>query len=81
MTSKHHKWQLRWQVDASAGLATHDSGLRVRFADHSPGQPENADAVAAQLAAKHGLHNTPQMIERLLREADQLVRGAHHAPR
>ena len=74
MTSKHHKWQLRWQLDGAAGLATHQTGLRVRF-DGPRARPENADAVAAELAKTHGPHNTPQMLARLLREAEQLHAG------
>ena len=72
MTSKHHKWQVRWHVDRAAGLATHDTGLRVRFHGSAPGTAENAEAVAAELAKTHGPHNTPQMLRRLLREAHDL---------
>lgn len=74
MTSKHHKWQLRWRIDQAAGLATHDTGLRVRFLGSAGrGHAENAEAVAAELAKTHGPHNAPQMLQRLLREADRLL--------
>jgi hypothetical protein len=76
MTSKHHKWQLRWRIDRAAGLATHDTGLRVRFAGSvARGQAENAPDVAAELGKTHGPHNTPKMLERLIREAERLFAG------
>lgn len=31
MTGKHYDWHKRWTVDLTAGSATHDSGLVVRF--------------------------------------------------
>lgn len=69
MISKHYRWQTRWQI--AAGLATHETGLRVRLADGRPA-PENADEVRAALTPKHG-HNAAAMIERLLREAAELL--------
>ncbi len=75
MSSKHHKWQTRWRVDAASGMATHDSGLRVRL-----GQAENGAAVQAELARTHGPHNAPQMLERLLREARLLLAQAEPGP-
>lgn len=72
MTSKHYRWQTRWQLDTAAGLATHESGLRVRLAAGQAPQPENAAEVQAQLAQHHGGHNAPLMLARLLKEAGQL---------
>lgn len=71
-TDKHHRWQARWQIDQGGGLATHDTGLRVRLQD-GLGVPENAEEVALALAPKHGAHNAPLMVQRLVREGAQLL--------
>lgn len=84
MTSKHYRWQARWQLDRAAGTATHDSGLIVRFtaAAGPDGQPDNAPETLAALAVKNGPHNAPQMLRRLLKEAAELHNQApHHAHR
>ncbi len=73
MTSKHHRWQARWQVDPATGVATHETGLRVRLAEGGRGQPENADEVARALMPVHGAHNAPAMVQRLVREGAQLL--------
>lgn len=72
MASKHHKWQSRWQVDVAQRLATHDTGLRVRFDAGTAGQADNAGEVAAELGKTHGPHNTPAMLVRLQREAQEI---------
>jgi hypothetical protein len=72
MNSKHHRWQARWQIDQRSGTATHDSGLRVRLED-GRGTAENADEVAASLVPRHGAHNAPAMVQRLVREGAQLL--------
>ena len=83
MTSKHHKWQTRWRLDAAGAdaVATHDNGLRVRLAG-TQAVADNHAEVAATLAPQHGLHNTPQMLARLVREGAQLLSraraGGHH---
>lgn len=84
MTSKHYRWQTRWQLDQRAGIARHDSGLIVRFTagSSSAGQAENAEATLASLAIKNGPHNAPQMLTRLLREAADLhAEATRHASR
>lgn len=73
MTSKHYRWQTRWQL--ADGLATHETGLRVRLAAGRP-LAQNADEVHSALAPKHG-HNAAAMVQRLLREAAQLLGAAH----
>jgi hypothetical protein len=72
MTSKHRRWQSRWQVDSAAGVATHDTGLRVRL-EEGHGQAENAEEVALSLMPVHGAHNAPAMVQRLVREGAQLL--------
>jgi hypothetical protein len=72
MTSKHARWQARWQVDPSDGVATHDTGLRVRLQD-GRGVSENAAEVALSLIPEHGTHNAPAMVQRLVREGAQLL--------
>lgn len=71
MTSRHHKWQARWQIDRPAALATHESGLRVSL---QGGQVRavNGATLVDELAKTHGGHNAPRMLARLLREAAQL---------
>lgn len=84
MTSKHYRWQTRWQLDRTAGTATHDCGLVVRFAaDTGPdGQPANGLETLAALAVKNGPHNAPNMLRRLLKEAAELYNQApNHAHR
>ena len=71
-SSKHARWQARWQLDAAAGLATHDNGLRVRLLD-GRAAPENAEEVAQALASAHGPHNASAMVQRLVREGGQLL--------
>jgi hypothetical protein len=72
MTSKHHGWQARWDVDQVAGLATHDIGLRVRLQD-GIGMAENAEEATQSLVAVHGLHNAAAMVQRLVREGAQML--------
>lgn len=85
MTSKHHRWQTRWRIDLAAALATHDSGLIVRFTELVgqrgawDGVPVDNPEVFAQLLAKHGPHNIGPHIERLKREASQLYKEAQNA--
>ena len=76
MTTHHHRWQARWQIDQTQGVATHDSGLRVRL-EGGRGAAENADAVALALVPKHGAHNAPAMVQRLVREGAQLLIDPH----
>ena len=74
MTSKHYRWQTRWAVDKAAGTARHECGLVVRVS--GPGVPaaaDNAPKILAALAVKHGGHNAPRMLERMLREAAELI--------
>lgn len=73
MTSKHYKWQARWRVDQSAGVATHESGLVVRMAG-GQAVADNADQVREALAVKNG-HNAAAMVARMLREAAALIEG------
>lgn len=80
MTSKHYRWQTRWQVDHSSGTAQHDTGLMVRVVGGQP-QANNAQQVQQQLAIKHG-HNAAEMVRRLLKEAGQLLnKDTSHASR
>ena len=72
MTSKHVQWKTRWTVDENDGLATHDSGLRVRLQD-GLGVAQNPDEVAQALAPLHGTHNAPAMVQRLVREGVQML--------
>ena len=72
MSSKPSLWQARWQIDQSEGLAVHDSGLRVRLQD-GQGAAENAAEVAEAFIPKHGSHNAPAMVQRLVREGAQLL--------
>lgn len=76
MASKNARWQARWRIDTAAGLATHDSGLRVRLHD-GVGVAENAQEVAQALASLHGPHNAPLMVQRLVREGAQLLVDPH----
>ncbi len=72
MSSKPSLWQGRWQIDQMEGLAVHDSGLRVRLQD-GKAAPENAVEVAESFVPKHGPHNAPAMVQRLVREGAQLL--------
>lgn len=76
MTSRHNRWQARWQIDSAAGLAVHETGLRVRLLE-GRGVAENADEVALALALQHGTHNAPAMVQRLVREGTQLLIDPH----
>ncbi|WP_295391481.1 hypothetical protein [uncultured Thiodictyon sp.] len=71
MTSKHRGWQERWQINQE-GIATHDTGLRVRWED-GQGVAENAEEVVLSLVPEHGTHNAPAMVQRLVREGAQLL--------
>lgn len=72
MTSKHHKWQTRWRIDLAQRLGAHESGLRVQVSPAGRAEALNGPAVQDSLAVRHGLHNAPLMLRRLLREAEQL---------
>ncbi|MDR2172700.1 MAG: hypothetical protein LBE32_00575 [Burkholderiales bacterium] len=81
MAGRHKGWRGRWQVDLTAGTATHDTGLVVYFGAALDGGvpfgagavlPDNVAAVRVELEAKNGLHNTPQMLNRLAREAAEI---------
>lgn len=72
MTTQHRKWQSHWHVDEAGGLATHDSGLRVKLMD-GVGLALNAAEVEAALTPKHGTHNAPSMVARLTREGAQML--------
>ena len=89
MTSKHHKWQLRWRVDRALQLAQHDTGLVYRVSADARAplglalQLVDCDAAVAALGRQHGPHNLPPMLRRLEREARELYstppRGDRHA--
>ncbi len=72
MKSKHYGWQARWDIDQVAGLATHDTGLRVQLRD-GIGVAENAEEAVQSLAAAHGLHNATAMVQCLVREGAQML--------
>ena len=72
MNSKHYGWQARWDIDQGAGLAIHDTGLRVQLQD-GIGVAENAEESVQSLVAAHGLHNATAMVQRLVREGAQLL--------
>lgn len=72
MGTKHALWKARWQIDALGGLATHDTGLRVRL-DKGLGVAENAAELAQALTPQHGAHNAGAMVQRLVREGEQLL--------
>ena len=79
MTGRHYAWHRAWSVDIDQRTATHESGLTVRFtpaaddaqAWHGAADPIRRDAVLAELAARHGAHNAPQRLARLMREAQE----------
>ncbi len=72
MKTKSSLWQARWLTDETEGLAIHDTGLRVRLQDGS-GVAENAEAIEQVFITKHGPHNAPAMVKRLIREGAQLL--------
>ncbi|RYE96176.1 MAG: hypothetical protein EOO78_21940 [Oxalobacteraceae bacterium] len=74
MGTKSTMWQAKWQIDQMAGLAVHDTGLRVRLPHGEyDGVAENADEIVQTLVPKHGAHNAPAMVQRLVREGVQLL--------
>ena len=72
MSSKHSLWQAAWDIDPAQGIATHDTGLRVRLVNDQ-GVAENPDALILALQPKHGAHNASAMVSRLVREGAQLL--------
>ncbi|WP_418318941.1 hypothetical protein [Piscinibacter sakaiensis] len=72
MTSKHNRWQERWDLNQDDGLAVHDSGLRVRLHD-GVGVADNAAEIEQALLPQHGPHNAPAMVRRLIREGAQML--------
>jgi len=79
MTGKHYGWQKRWRLDLEASTATHDTGLVVDISA-GIGQAVNLEDLRAALTAKHGGHNVPPMVARLVREAERLSAAARSAP-
>lgn len=76
MTSRHYRWQTRWTVDAAALEARHESGLVVRFTRAGPSlraELVNRAETVAALTPKNGAHNAPRMVDRMEREAVQLM--------
>ncbi len=71
MTSRRYKWQTRWTYDAGAKLATHADGLQVSLAS-GQAQALNAAAYTEAMTPKHGGHNAPLMLRRLMWEAREL---------
>ena len=65
-------WQANWQIDQLEGLAKHDSGLNVRM-NMGRGIAENLPEVVQALEQKHGTHNASAMVQRLVREGEQLL--------
>ena len=72
MGTKHSLWQAKWQIDQLGGVATHDSGLRVRLND-GVGVGENMAEIAKTMESLHGAHNAAAMVQRLVREGEQLL--------
>jgi len=72
MGTKHSLWQAKWQIDQLEALAVHDSGLRVRL-NNGAGVAENAAEVAQTMEPLHGAHNAGAMVQRLVREGEQLL--------
>jgi hypothetical protein len=72
MSSKPSLWQARWHIDQKEGTAVHDTGLRVRLED-GKATAENSAEVIASFVPKHGPHNAPAMVQRLIREGAQLL--------
>lgn len=83
MTGKHYRWQTAWRLHAGAQLhtATHDSGLEVEFDTAGRASARNAAQVLQTLAVRNGPHNAPRMVQRLIREAEQLYRSQAHVRR
>jgi len=67
--SPRHKWQTRWKIDGQT--VTHETGLTVKLIDGLKITIDE-DRVREDLAVQHG-HNAQAMVNRLLREADQLL--------
>lgn len=87
MTSRHYRWQTRWHVNLDTAQATHDSGLVVTLARAPPGARSVWEgrcaraalaAMLVQLEIKHGPHNAPKMLARLVREAETIYLEALH---
>lgn len=77
--STRHRWQARWHLAEGPPRAVHDSGLTVHLAAGPggiAGSIDPAQPAVTELAAKHGLHNLPQMLERLRREAEAVAQAA-----
>ena len=72
MSTKSSLWQANWQIDPHEGLATHDNGLRVRL-NSGRGVAENAADIAQTFELRHGVHNASAMVQRLVREGEQLL--------
>lgn len=77
--SARHRWQARWNLAEGPPRAVHDSGLTVHLAAGPTGISGSIDpaqpAIAA-MAAKHGPHNLPTMLDRLRREAESVAQAA-----
>jgi hypothetical protein len=72
MKLRHQPWQAQWRVDPAQAVATHESGLRVHLQD-GRGASDNAQTIIEGLVPKHGPHNAPAMVQRLLREGAQML--------
>jgi hypothetical protein len=72
MSSKHSLWQAKWQIDQLEGIATHDTGLKVRL-DKGIGVADNAAETVQVIEPTHGAHNAAAMVQRLVREGEQLL--------
>ena len=79
MTSKHYRWQLKWALDLKSLEAKHECGFLVRFTrdgERLRMQPANKTQIIAELTVKNGGHNAPRMVERMVREAAELMSEA-----
>jgi len=72
MTSKPSLWQAKWQTEEFGNILTHNTGLKVRL-NSGVGFAENADEVIETLEQIHGAHNARAMVQRLVREGEQLL--------
>jgi hypothetical protein len=72
MTANHYKWQHRWRVDHASGIWHHETGLQVQCQPDGTATSLNGPQIADELAPKHGPHNAPAMVHRLLREAQRM---------